>query len=628
MALNTGEHMMGYYITDDLPQTIFTTEQYLGLNDYPGSDYHACTVFETQVTERFVGGKITRFRYAIADQTPVKGYFICEVEDNYALLYGYDPVVEVIYDTPLTPEVGWNEVELSEEDYVEIKANKYYAIGYIYDQTTTNYPLVTDRELTTDYYSQYGFFVYGCVMARYGYDWYYFEDGQLCVQAVVSGGDFGDYDIALRNLKVDSFAQEGGDINFSCSLVSYGLQDVESYTLAVAIDGEIVATIDTPVALSATTSTYSGSVPLPASIMAGSDAHTFTLSVATINGAAPTEYTADDTLSGTFRVYSETVARQKFLIEQLTSVQCVNCPKGYNMIEMMLANNPGKYSWAALHSSGMGTDPYYLSYVDYPEYFFGYLTYNYSWGWPSGIFNRAYLDAPEIDSSGSVGIIFNWTENQNSLAAELIDAALDKIYASIPAFVSVDILPTYDAGARVLNLTVSGQGVEFAQDILADNVLYVYLIEDGLYGYQLGATNSGNYNHRNVLRYVATSTYGDEIGWTSASSYENTFSISLDSAWNADNIRIIAFICGPMVTRTNGTLAWADPYDAYVNNCEEVTIDGTIVGAGIERETAISDTPAQETARYTIDGRLLTAPTRGINLVKNSDGTVKKVLIK
>lgn len=37
---------------------------------------------------------------------------------------------------------------------------------------------------------------------------------------------------------------------------------------------------------------------------------------------------------------------------------------------------------------------------------------------------------------------------------------------------------------------------------------------------------------------------------------------------------------------------------------------------------------AQETARYAVNGQRLTAPIKGINLVKYSDGTVKKELVK
>jgi len=51
--------------------------------------------------------------------------------------------------------------------------------------------------------------------------------------------------------------------------------------------------------------------------------------------------------------------------------------------------------------------------------------------------------------------------------------------------------------------------------------------------------------------------------------------------------------------------------------------DGSLTGI----EAIKSDT-ATEVARYTIDGRTLSAPQTGVNIVKMSDGTVKKVLVK
>ena len=46
---------------------------------------------------------------------------------------------------------------------------------------------------------------------------------------------------------------------------------------------------------------------------------------------------------------------------------------------------------------------------------------------------------------------------------------------------------------------------------------------------------------------------------------------------------------------------------------------------GIDGVTAVDDN--KEVARYTIDGQLLSAPQKGINIVKYADGTTKKVLV-
>ena len=44
--------------------------------------------------------------------------------------------------------------------------------------------------------------------------------------------------------------------------------------------------------------------------------------------------------------------------------------------------------------------------------------------------------------------------------------------------------------------------------------------------------------------------------------------------------------------------------------------------------TGIQDTTATEAARYTLDGRQVTAPQHGLNIIRLSDGTVKKIMVK
>ena len=45
-------------------------------------------------------------------------------------------------------------------------------------------------------------------------------------------------------------------------------------------------------------------------------------------------------------------------------------------------------------------------------------------------------------------------------------------------------------------------------------------------------------------------------------------------------------------------------------------------------EEAAQAVEATETARYSVDGRRLAAPQRGLNIVKMSDGTTRKVVVK
>lgn len=56
---------------------------------------------------------------------------------------------------------------------------------------------------------------------------------------------------------------------------------------------------------------------------------------------------------------------------------------------------------------------------------------------------------------------------------------------------------------------------------------------------------------------------------------------------------------------------------------------GKIVGydvTGINKVT--TSTNAKEVSRYSVNGQRLSVPTKGLNIVKNSDGSVKKVAVQ
>ena len=68
-------------------------------------------------------------------------------------------------------------------------------------------------------------------------------------------------------------------------------------------------------------------------------------------------------------------------------------------------------------------------------------------------------------------------------------------------------------------------------------------------------------------------------------------------------------------------------YDAYLASefgyfKNIVEFDATSI------HNTVATPEAQETARYAVNGQKLTAPIKGINLVKYSDGTVKKEFVK
>ncbi len=635
--LAAGERLMGYYDTDDLPQSIYDYWAGTGLVYYPG-DYYAANIFDTDVTEDFVRGKITGIRFALANNlVQIHSAFVCEFPADINQVIGYDPLSEVDLSSNFTPQQGWNTVYL--DTPVEIKSDKWYAVGFEYTQEGTIYdtvafPLVTDADIATDYPSKYGWWTYGDVMEEYGTDWYYWgydyldSNESLCLQAIVESDNFPDYDIRLRKLTVDSYVTGNGELNYSFQMRNYGNLAVSSYSVSIEIDGNVVATLDNPAELTFAYQTYSGSIALPEGFDTSSASHTFKAYVSSVNGADPEEGTSSDVLEATFSYYEAVASRQMHLVEQYTSVRCGYCPLGHDTLEKLLEDNPGKYAWVAIHSPQMGTDPYVAEDAIYLDYYFGAYS---SIGYPSGVFDRIYLDDPDINDNGTIPVSLGWQSIYQSVAAEVINEAVDAAYEAIPAFVSVDIDASYDKETRQLDITVSGEGVATAQELLAGNVLTVYLTEDGISGTQEDYTNGNeadgyfiDYVHDNVLRQIVTPYYGDEINWSSGSSFSNTYSVTLADDMVAANMNVIAFVSGPIVVfNDNGTASNAPASGAYVNNANKIKLSET---SGISSVSSTEGT--KEAERYSVNGVKLSAPVKGVNIIKMSDGSVKKVIVK
>lgn len=129
------------------------------------------------------------------------------------------------------------------------------------------------------------------------------------------------------------------------------------------------------------------------------------------------------------------------------------------------------------------------------------------------------------------------------------------------------------------------------------------------------------------MRKIVTGTLGDALQ-TNGNSYENDYEIELDDAWKSKNMHIIAFVSRPMTEKEeDGKTALASAMnDLWVDNTNMVAVGESDL-TGISNNV-INRNDVKEIGRYTIDGQKLNAPTKGINLVKLSNGQTIKVVVK
>lgn len=154
-------------------------------------------------------------------------------------------------------------------------------------------------------------------------------------------------------------------------------------------------------------------------------------------------------------------------------------------------------------------------------------------GLPNGSFNRCLLDG-ETKIAYSLG----WTDTDYLVG--MLNDKLDESIKKCPTFTQLDISAIYDEPSHNLAITVKGTGVEHAAQLMADDILTVYLTEDNVVATQWnGYEYDENYVHTAVLRSVLSGKYGDNITWD-GDNFEMTYNTTLDEAWDAAQMHIIA----------------------------------------------------------------------------------------
>ena len=165
-------------------------------------------------------------------------------------------------------------------------------------------------------------------------------------------------------------------------------------------------------------------------------------------------------------------------------------------------------------------------------------------------------------------------------------------------------------------------------------MLNLYITEDGLTGKQYGKNGNGwysKYNHDNTLIAIATdNAYGDEIAWD-GDNFEKTYEITIPkktvSYTTGKTLNAIAFVSLPFAFEQDGKLyANADLDNVWVNQCFFMDINkGETTGIKVINGT---DSNATVVARFAADGTQISAPVKGVNILKMSDGTTRKVMVK
>ena len=585
MELQDNQRILGHYESD-----VVATEG-VALRNASGK-VSIGTILESDELDIFAGGKIVSFRVGLAESTPVTKVFVVPITAGGA--YG-----TMVSWTCNVNSTGWNTINLPTPYQLNLTDGARLLIGFEYEQTSTNKPLALVQEggetYDTYWYKKAGGQYRWTTAGLRSY-------GNLCLQCVVEKEHFPDVIIKARGLQCPTYWSKDEMMPFTFQVKNRGSKtlDAQSLSFDVKVDGQKVSTISNANAIEpGDTATIEGLIET-ADFVSGS--HTLT-----IDGAVAGEEVLDYVfpMNATFMLFTAVYPRQKHMVEQYTSTYCTYCPLGNSMLSI-LTQMRDDVIWVGLHANFNGVDPCSTVQGDSIMDYVGNDSY------PSASFDRSTGWENERQLVNSIGY---YEEDHEQIAAEL-GLFFDYIAAKNPTFATIEITPVVDVESREATITVSGEMSPDFDELLGEGCrLSVYITEDSIIARQLNAgVWNDRYVHNGVFRQALGSVKGVDFNKTE-DGYSNEFTLTIPAEWNINNLNVVAFISRP--------LDGGNMMDMFLNNAEVARLYTPSHGI----DEILSDEDAVPVEYYDVMGRKMEGPRHGINIVKMSNGSAKKVLV-
>ena len=591
------QRLVGYFDTDDC-------DNYVGVQQLPGNSKVAIALTADDLAP-YYGKKIAGVRFNLAQSETSTGVFVENVKIKNGAITENTAIVTS--DKSVTSAAGakntgeWHEVMF--DNKVEITSSfETLLVGYCYKQKSNNYPVGVNSKVDGP------FFLYTNISSAQGGTgeaWYAINSGGngLAIQLIVEG------DFAPNSVQPLDFGKfvitKGKSKNVAVDFRNIGSK-FTSIDYTIALDGKAGAEQHLDFGKDyGVGGTHTVEIPFAADSKIGTS--TVTLTITKVNGVENAN--ATKTATGTlYTVEREFVKRS--VVEEGTGTDCGYCPRGHVVMHNMHNLYGDQFIGIALHQRS-STDPMYnvsydLGFTNFPQCMVN----------RSNDFWDPYEQMPAV-----------------------LKASLNEI-----ALAEVTVAGTFADEDTKVNATASVESL-----VAGDYDIAFMLTADGLTG-KTTSWKQQNYFCKGHAGnpYKSKSSMPEDIQflWDKGSSYYETYNdvlISSSYVSYKNKATLPTLVANGTVSSeytlkmpTKTTLKKALKLDqVYV---VAVLLDkktGAIVNAGRARvtgSTGIEDvttgTEATVVARYTVNGVQVSAPVKGVNILKMSDGTTRKVLVK
>ena len=585
--LASNQRLVGYYTTDEL------AKYGIGIPGY-GKNCKAAIDLTPEMLQAYDGMKVVAIRFGLCYKMNKSRVFISPINNK---VIGEDVVSKDV----ASPVKGWNTITLDEPYTISQDQEIFVGFDFIQNSTPKGnsytedcFPISVVQAGRTDM----PVLMFANIPASAGGSgegWYSFgtENGNLSIHLIVEG-DFADYSVTPEDFgKISAAVNKESRLTLSFNNLSK--EAVNDLDYIMTIDG--VAEAEQHVKLSeavATGNTGSLSLTIPAQAEAGKKA--LKIEITKVNGNV--NEAKDKVAEGELGI-SATQYPRNAVVEEFTTEKCPKCPAGAKVLTSALAKVDETRTFTACHHAGFYTDWLTKSWdEDLVELMFG----NQGSFAPGIMFNRTSDDLPK--GQNLLGNVLSLNAYSASVIAAFINNELNGL---ADAALTVDVALSEDGNTA--NVTVNGECNEGYDT--ESSLLTLYLTEDNIKAKsQSGA--SGKFYHNHVIRY-ANSSWGEQVEWDNKK-FTKTFSIPLTSTWAKDKMKVVAFL-----SKHN---------KKNYKDCKIANSNGRDLEMSSGINGVINGKQLTEVARYTIDGVKLTAPQQGLNIVKMSDGSTIKVMVK
>lgn len=587
------QRFVGYYSTDDC-------NGYVGATGLTGNNPVAALLSESDLAP-YYGAKIVGIRFNLGQECSASNVFVKNIAANGSI----QDLVTV--DQDITSPAGekntgtWHTVMFdADKQFVLSDEYKGLLVGYTYKQTSSNYPVGV---FTGAHGSLYMYANIPATQGGNGEGWYNLgsDNGAISVQLIAESDDFspnaifpfdfGKFNVVVGETKMVSVSIANLGTKFESLDFTTTLEGKTSKEQHVALDKDY-----------GVGGTFTLNVPFEAASKPGKYNVTFT--VTKVNGVANgASVTSAQGINNTLAQQLKKVV----VVEELTGTKCGWCPRGHVAMHNLSEKYGDQFIGIALHQFSK-TDPMYIG-----DYDLGLP------GAPSATADRTTFGDPYYD----------------------MPAAVEAALANYPE-ATVSVSGQYNADSTQVEATATVTSLVSGQY----EVAYM-LVADGLTG-KTSSWKQANYYSKTQGQFNSKSELPEDLQylWDEPTSYNQVYNdVLIASSYSASkNHAEFGEFVENGVTTGNYTLtmptkkALLKVLDKKKVSVVAVIIDpetGAIVNAGKALVgagstgiiTVNNSANATVVARYAADGTQISAPVKGINILKMSDGTTRKVLV-